>query len=167
MVTTNRESSTRARRSALLCALALTACGALPAHQPVAPHADARANPSAHTNWQAPPGTHAVVSNDGAWRIVYRTEPEPPERGAPFSVEAWVCATSAPDRLRADVALRIDAAMPQHQHGMNRVPAISPSDSGGFRAQGLLFHMAGSWELFFDVTEGAITERAQVKLEVE
>ncbi len=151
----------------LLCGLAMTACGAVPAQQPAAPQTDVRAKPSDHASWQAPLGTHAVVSNDGAWRIVYRTEPDPPERGTLFSVEVWVCATSAPDRPRKDVELLVDAAMPQHQHGMNRVPTISPSDSGGFRAQGLLFHMAGSWELYFDVTEGAVTERAQVKLEVE
>jgi hypothetical protein len=149
-----------------VCVLAATGCGATSRSPETGGQPAIPARP-AIDSWTAPAGTHDVESNGGAWRITYRTDPAPPERGQPFSVEAWVFAAAEPDRPREDVALRIDAAMPQHQHGMNRVPTISSSDAGGFRAQGLLFHMAGRWELYFDVTQGAVTERAQVELVVE
>lgn len=128
---------------------------------------DSRPSTPPAPSWTAPAGTHSIESNGGRWEIVYRTEPDPPERGAPFSVDAWVCESSRPDRPRTDVTLLVDAAMPQHQHGMNRVATIARTDAGGFRAQGLLFHMAGLWQIYFDVTEGAITERAQVEVAIE
>lgn len=114
-----------------------------------------------------PTGARTVVSNGAAWRIVYRTSPDPPPRGEPFAVEAWVYAADDPSRARTDVQISIDAAMPEHQHGMNRVPIIEPSTDGGFVARGLLFHMPGRWELYFDVTRNAITERAQVEIQLE
>ena len=57
--------------------------------------------------------------------------------------------------------------MPEHGHGMNRVPRIEAKGGGRFRAEGLLFHMPGKWELYFDVTRGALTERAQADVHLE
>lgn len=150
---------------AALCVCTLPAC--------VAPTSSRDEHAPTNAPWHTPLDAHSVVSNGGAWRVVYRTEPDPPPRGALFSVDAWIFDAHEPDRPREDVALQIDAGMPQHQHGMNRVPTIAPMSSGaagaagGFRAQGLLFHMSGRWELYFDVTRGAVTERAQVDVLVE
>jgi hypothetical protein len=77
-----------------------------------------------------------------------------------------VFAPGSPDTPRGDVELSVDAAMPEHGHGMNRVPRIEAGD-GHFRAEGLLFHMPGKWELYFDVTQGAVTERAQTIILLE
>ena len=57
--------------------------------------------------------------------------------------------------------------MPQHGHGMNRVPEVRALAGGRFRVEGLFFHMPGRWELYFDVTQGARTERAQVAIDLE
>lgn len=151
------------RALAALGVCTLPACGAPQSNLPRSRNESAP--PTAA--WEAPLGTHSVLSNGGAWRVVYRTEPDPPPRGELFSVDAWICDAREPDRPREDVGLEIDAAMPQHQHGMNRVPTLARMDSGGSRAQGLLFHMPGRWELYFDVTQGAVTERAQVEILVE
>jgi len=77
-----------------------------------------------------------------------------------------VFAPGSPDAPRGDLELSVDAAMPEHGHGMNRVPRIETGD-GHFRAEGLLFHMPGKWELYFDVTQGAVTERAQTIILLE
>lgn len=61
----------------------------------------------------------------------------------------------------------VDAAMPHHGHGMNVRPTIERVRPGAYRANGMLFHMAGRWELFFDVTRGGLTERAQTTTEVK
>ena len=74
---------------------------------------------------------------------------------------------AAPDAPRADVELAVDAAMPEHGHGMNRVPKVGARPDGGFHAEGLLFHMPGKWQLYFDVTRGAVTERAQADVVLE
>ena len=66
-----------------------------------------------------------------------------------------------------EAQISIDGGMPQHGHGMNRVPRVAPDGEGGFGADGLLFHMPGSWQLYFDVTRGPLTERAQVEVVLE
>ncbi len=67
----------------------------------------------------------------------------------------------------ADVQVSADAAMPHHGHGMNFVPRTTPLGDGRYRIDGLLFHMRGRWELFVDVEDDGLLERAQWTLEVE
>jgi hypothetical protein len=67
----------------------------------------------------------------------------------------------------AEVALAIDADMPEHLHGINRVPRIERRADGTFRVENVYLHMPGWWELFFDVREGPWTERAQMRVDVE
>jgi hypothetical protein len=49
--------------------------------------------------------------------------------------------------------------MPEHQHGMNYRPSLKARGGGRWRAEGLMFHMAGRWELRFDVEAGGRVER--------
>ena len=79
----------------------------------------------------------------------------------------WIALASAPHVLCEDISLTVDAAMPEHGHGMNRVPKIARADDGHFVVEGLLFHMTGRWELYFDITRGAVTERAQCEVELK
>jgi YtkA-like protein len=112
-------------------------------------------------------GGSEIASNDGDWRIVYKIADGPVRRGETFSIDAWVFAADAPEKPRADVSLAVDAAMPQHGHGMNRVPHVENLGAGRFRIDGLDFHMPGKWELYFDVAHGPLIERAQADVEVE
>jgi hypothetical protein len=66
--------------------------------------------------------------------------------GRMFALQAQVC----PPTARLD---RVDASMPEHQHGMNYRPRLIDLGAGRWRAEGLMFHMAGRWELRFDVVE--------------
>jgi hypothetical protein len=47
-----------------------------------------------------------------------------------------------------------DATMPEHKHGMNYRPLITPLGGGRFRVEGMMFHMAGHWQLSFEVQAG-------------
>jgi hypothetical protein len=109
-----------------------------------------------------------VVSNAGSYRIRYRSDPEPIPWGELFALRVWI-APSDPDQGEPAEApaLTVDAAMPEHGHGMNHVPVVTSSPEGGYDVQGLLFHMPGRWELYFDVVDGAVTERAQVEVVLE
>jgi hypothetical protein len=52
----------------------------------------------------------------------------------------------------ADVELlKVDARMPAHRHGMNYRPSIVALGDGRWRVTGLLFHMAGDWQLRLDL----------------
>jgi hypothetical protein len=105
-----------------------------------------------------------LESAEGAWRVTWLSEPEEVPLNRPFTVLALV--RDADGAPREDVDLVVDAGMPHHNHGMNRVPELVPRGGGLFEARGLLFHMPGAWTLTFDVTEDGITERAECVLEL-
>ncbi|MCW5632152.1 MAG: hypothetical protein KIT17_02350 [Rubrivivax sp.] len=90
----------------------------------------------------APPGEQRIEA--GALQLAWRAEPAPLAVGRPFALELHVCPRAA--RL-----LRVDATMPEHRHGMNYRPSLRPLGEGRWRAEGLLWHMAGRWELAVEV----------------
>jgi len=109
---------------ALLCAWA----GAVQAKCPLVPEdgtviGDAGV-PAVQVAWRAEAGTIAV--------------------GQPFVMRLSVCPVDA--QLQ-----RVDATMPEHRHGMNYRPSLQSLGDGRWRVEGLLWHMAGRWELQFDV----------------
>jgi hypothetical protein len=93
--------------------------------------------------------------------LLYRTLPPRIEVGKHFAVDAVVCATAAPS------ALRVDAQMPAHRHGMNYRARVAPQGDGRYRAEGLLFHMPGKWQFVFDVERPGRTERLTADVLVE
>jgi hypothetical protein len=62
-------------------------------------------------------------------------------------------------RCAAPHALAVDATMPEHRHGMNYRPTVVARGTGIYRADGLMFHMPGRWDLLFDLVTPAGTER--------
>ena len=64
-------------------------------------------------------------------------------------------------------ALRVDARMPVHRHGMNYRAGVSAPEAGRYRAEGLLFHMPGHWEFLFDVVASGASERLSSGIELE
>lgn len=144
---------------AWLAASLAAACGA-PSPQSAQQQQQAEARDAVAVAQQ---GWHESESAAGTWRVRWRPEPDPLTFGESgrMLVEAARADGLPPDELRAD------AGMPEHGHGMNRVPAVARRDDGGFEVSGMLFHMGGSWELYLDVTRGAITERTQTRVELE
>jgi hypothetical protein len=57
--------------------------------------------------------------------------------------------------------------MPHHGHGMNVAPTVKRTRPGEFRVDGMLFHMPGYWELYFDLVQGGTLERAQGTVTLE
>ena len=80
----------------------------------------------------------------GAMLLAWRTEPAVLRVGQPFSVFVQLCPTEA-------ILLRVDANMPEHRHGMNYKTSLHPLGDGRWRVDGLLWHMAGRWEMRWDV----------------
>jgi hypothetical protein len=107
-----------------------------------------------------------VASNDGTYFVAFAARPSPIPPNAEFALDVSVL---SPDRsaLVPGVTLAVDATMPEHGHGMNVVPRVTPLGDGRFRVEGLLWHMSGVWEIEFDVTRGAVTERAQTSVEID
>lgn len=99
-------------------------------------------------------GTGWVVFSDH-YMLAFRSDPLRIETGEPFALVLNVCTKNGkPAELVA-----VDAQMPEHRHGMNYRPSIVGGENGRYRAEGLVFHMPGRWELTFDVRAGEETER--------
>jgi len=154
------------KTSITICCLLMGACAG-PSTEPAPPEqdpAEASVAPEAPALPPAWEGAQELKSTAGRWTVRWTSTPTPIPENEPFSLSVWVLDDAG---VPARVELSVDAAMPEHGHGMNRVPRVERNDSGGFIADGLLFHMPGRWELYFDVTRGPLTERAQLEVELE
>jgi hypothetical protein len=96
-------------------------------------------------------GTRRGPTATGAYYVSWRAVPSPIPVNEVFQLEVRVY-TDPTMRLPArDVSVGVDAAMPEHKHGMNLAPQVSRLGEGLFKADGMLFHMPGRWELYIDV----------------
>jgi hypothetical protein len=100
-------------------------------------------------------GTTDRIAN-ARYEIVFAAVPAPIEPGKHFSLDIAVCPRGG--ALPA-LSLRVDAVMPEHRHGMNYRPVVVAQGGGVYRADGLMFHMPGRWDLLFDLATSAGTER--------
>ena len=122
------------------------------------------------------------ASNAGRYTVCIKTIPEAIPLNEPFTMSVLVYEDPARSRLAQKVILQVDATMPEHHHGMTLKPLVSAIDGpllqdlppghgargdGRFEVRGMLFHMPGRWEIQFDITHGAVTERAQIEINLD
>ena len=88
-------------------------------------------------------------------RFVVAFKPEPISVAKLFALEIAVCSKSSV----AAESIKVDAHMPEHRHGMNYAPEVKPLGPGRWRAEGLMFHMPGKWELVFELRAAGKTDR--------
>jgi len=93
-----------------------------------------------------PPDAGSVLG-EGTLRLAWRAAPPTLAVARPFALHVSTC-----PGLRL---VRVDATMPEHRHGMNYRPSLHADGDGRWRAEGLLWHMAGRWELRFDLVDAA------------
>jgi hypothetical protein len=103
------------------------------------------------------PGGAAQKLQGATYTVLFRTAPL--KVGEHFAVNFAVC--PAPE------SVRVDAWMPEHRHGMNYRPSLSPQGPGRYRAEGLMLHMAGRWEIVFELRSGDRTERLAASVQLE
>ena len=88
--------------------------------------------------------------------LAYRTLPAKPLVGRHFAVEMVACPKGG---APAPAGVAVDAYMPEHGHGMNYKAAVKPTGNAHYRAEGLMFHMPGRWDLIFELQSTGMTER--------
>jgi hypothetical protein len=104
-----------------------------------------------------------TIAKGSQYVVAYRTAPSPIPASAHFAIDFTVCPVgNAP----APRSVRVDASMPEHRHGMNYRTTVTAKGGGRYRAEGLLFHMSGRWEIAFDVAAGGATERVASAVEL-
>jgi hypothetical protein len=97
-------------------------------------------------------GPREATTDGGTWVIRYTPDPDPIPLSEPFSLALEV---EGP----APAGLAVDAQMPAHGHGMPTLPVVSGAE-GAWTAEGLLFQMAGEWEILVAVEGDGQAERA-------
>lgn len=105
------------------------------------------------------PGDGSSLAGDGlqaAWRVA---EAPTIEVARHFALDIRLCPADAE-------LLVVDATMPAHRHGMNYRPSLKPLGAGRWRVEGLMFHMAGAWELRMDVRVAGRTQALRAAVEL-
>ena len=108
---------------------------------------------------------NTFLSARQTFKIRFESDPHPIPRNEPFTLEIWILDRDGnpPDSL----TLHVDARMPDHRHGMVRVPKITALAPGHFKVTNMLFHMPGRWVLHFDMTHQGLTERGSFEVNLE
>lgn len=154
----------RAAGLALLCALASGACGGAREREAFPPlEAEAPAGPAAIPS---PPTWRSIVSREGTYTVQWRALPEPIPSNEPFELEVKLFRGTSELVPLPGARLYVSGWMPEHGHGMLRGPKATDNGDGSYRVRGMLLHMSGRWQLFFDLVDGASSERAQCELEL-
>jgi hypothetical protein len=109
------------------------------------------------------PGQDIVDANTG-FTVRWHFVPAQPKVGEFTTIEFTLCRNGA--AIPAE-SLRIDAIMPLHRHGMNFQPRITALGDATFRAEGLMFHMPGTWQLIFEQRTPGGPARVTTSVEIE
>ena len=115
----------------------------------------------------ASPVANTVQSNDGLYGFYWVPKPNPVPLNRFFSIEVQVLDMSGNPVTPEMAKLTVDAGMPQHGHGMNHVPRIKTQPNGTWLAEGMLMHMPGDWQLYFDLEIDGVSHRGQTPLVVD
>jgi hypothetical protein len=108
-------------------------------------------------------GTDARRIDAAQFQLAYKLLPDPVPVGQHFAIELVLCPKES---ATLPAELRIDATMPEHKHGMNYRPSVKALAPGRYRAEGLMFHMPGRWELVFELRGSAAPLRLSQSLQV-
>jgi hypothetical protein len=148
------------------CLLLLAECGCRTADPGPSGHTASGPMAPRTVTTVPPAGHHGSASNDGTYYVAYLPDPDPIPLNQMFSLHVWVYAAADRSEVLPNVRLLADAAMPEHDHGMNTTPRVRANPDGSFTVEGMLFHMPGHWELYLDVARDGITERAQFDVDL-
>jgi hypothetical protein len=120
------------------------------------------------TPMATPPAIRGYEITSAAGTYVLEFSPPPDQMPLNEMFSMTVKVSNSADRSPADdVELAVDAAMPAHRHGMNTRPKAVKNPDGSFDVKGMLLHMSGDWEIYFDILRAGDAERAQVKVVLE
>lgn len=108
-------------------------------------------------------GAQARHIDSAQFQLAYRLLPDPVPVGRHFAIEIVLCPQGA---ATLPAELRVDASMPEHKHGMNYQPSVKAVSPGHYRAEGLMFHMPGRWELVFELRGSSAPQRLTQSLQI-
>lgn len=114
---------------------------------------------------KAPDTARGQTTRDGRFYVVYTPIPDPIPVNRLFRVHLEVFRSAERAERVTDAKVSVDADMPDHGHGMNTAPEVSPGPGGGYLVEGMKFHMPGTpaapWRMTVKVKAGGHSDRAE------
>ena len=98
-----------------------------------------------------PPERMLRSQTTARYRISYQPDPDPIPLNSHFRLKLNVQDLKTSRAPENPPELMADADMPEHNHGMHVKPVVTYLGNGQYEVKGLLFHMAGYWELKVDL----------------
>lgn len=111
----------------------------------------------------ADPSFHHLESRGGGYTLCWRPVGGRVPRNAAFDLEVWLFAG---DRPVPGAELFVRGWMPDHGHGMLHQPRTVDGGDGSYRVTGMLLHMRGHWQVFFDIVRDGQADVAECELEL-
>jgi hypothetical protein len=118
------------------------------------------------------PDYQVAASPSGKFTAAWRPAGDAVPVNELFEIELELFEGSGPEvrpgaataRPLAGAKVQASAWMPEHMHGMNRRPETTESAPGHYLVRGMMLHMEGFWQLFFDVMSSAGSERVEFSI---
>ena len=104
----------------------------------------------------------AMRASSGGWQVALLPAVRPLPVGRHFALEVQLCGTAP-----AVSALRVDADMPAHRHGMNYRTTVQALGTGRWRAEGLMLHMPGRWRFIVEFDTSGGVQRLTHEVDVQ
>ena len=107
---------------------------------------------------------HQLTATSAKYNLAIVAAPLPIRVGQAFSLALIVC-----DEQNQGFSgiIKATARMPLHNHGMNYQPSATALGKGKFVLDGFLFHLPGQWQFSFDLRDGELMDRIQIKYLLE
>lgn len=105
-----------------------------------------------------------VASEHKTYLVKWYAEPSQIPVNQYFSMEFSI--DEKTQRINYEIDISLEAGMDAHNHGMNTKPLIQRLDKNRFRAVGMLFHMAGTWQVYLDISRGLMREKVKIEVTI-
>jgi hypothetical protein len=104
----------------------------------------------------------AMRAASGSWQVALLPAVRPLPVGRHFALEVQLCSP-----VQGVRALRVDADMPAHRHGMNYRTTVKPLGADRWRAEGLMLHMPGRWRFIVEFDTSGGVQRLTHEVDVQ
>lgn len=116
------------------------------------------------TGFKATSEGGSAPSNGGNFVVNYRLSESELRPNEPYTMDYSVL-DYAGQPIARTIRVKVSAMMPAHYHGLALAPEIE-STRTGWQARDIRFQMPGHWQIYFDIDNGIVTERAQIDVMV-
>lgn len=105
----------------------------------------------------------ALTSDNGRFKVSYRSELEPAEIN---QLHSWVLhVEDASGQPLENATINVKGWMPDHGHGLPTAPRVTEAlGNGDYRLEGIKYSMPGHWEMTVEIQAGDQTDSVTFNL---